>query len=83
MTSISKITRAGQITLPKKIRTSSAFQHSTAVVFEERADEIVIKPLKSFATLGDTMDHWPFIEYTMRDWLNPENDDLFEIPKHV
>jgi len=83
MISISKITRAGQITLPKKIRTNRTFQHSTAVFFEERANEVVIRPLKSGFALGENMNHWPFVEHTMRDWLDPVNDDLFKMPENL
>ena len=78
---ISKITRAGQITIPKKIRTGRVFSHAKAVTFEERGDEVVVKPLRSDHELPLNMDHWPFVEYTMRDWLDPVNDDLFKMPK--
>ena len=81
MATISKITRAGQITLPKKIRTGRAFTHAKAVVFEERGEEVVIKPLKSDSSFGTNMDHWPFVVHTMQNWLDEENDDLFELPK--
>jgi len=80
MSSISKITRAGQITLPKKIRTGRAFSQATAVVIEERAGEVVIKPLQSDVKLPPNMDHWPFVIYTMRNWLDEENDDLLKLP---
>jgi len=83
MVSISKITRGGQITLPIKIRTSRAFQNSTAVMFEERKNEIVIRPLKSEPASKDSMDHWPFVEHTMRDWLDSVNDDLFKAAKDI
>jgi len=77
---ISKITRAGQITLPKKIRTGRLFAHAKAVIIEERSDEVVVKPLRSDHELPLNMDHWPFVVYTMRDWLDEENDDLLKLP---
>ena len=80
---ISKITRAGQITLPKKIRTNRAFADSTAVVFEDRGSEIIIKPLVTPEIQNISRDHLPFVEYTMRDWLDPVNDNLFKIPTDV
>jgi AbrB family looped-hinge helix DNA binding protein len=78
---ISKITRAGQITLPKKIRTSRAFAQSTAVTFEERGSEVVVRPLKAEANHPN--DHWPIVVHTMQDWLDPVNDDLIELPKDL
>lgn len=86
MSSISKITRAGQITLPKKIRTGRVFSKATAVVIEERKNEVVIKPLilqieaPSENIAGD---HLPFVGHTMRGWLDPENDNLFKIPGNL
>ncbi len=76
---ISKITRAGQITLPKKIRTSRAFARSTAVTFEECGNEVIIRPLKTEARPASN--HWPIVVHTMRDWLDEVNDDLIELPK--
>ena len=80
---ISKITRAGQVTLPKKLR-DKVFAGARAVVFEERGTEIIVKPVeiaKEEKRVGDW--HMPLVEYTMRDWLDPENDDLFELPKDL
>ena len=79
---ISKITRAGQITLPKKLRTK-AFADATAVVFEERGKEVVIKPLQVKKGHARNMDHWPLVMYTNQSWLDPENDDLIELPKRI
>lgn len=78
---ISKITRAGQITLPKKIR-GTTFADATAVVFEERGTEVVIKPLRAQKTRSAN-DHMAFVEYTMLGWLDPENDNLFKLPKEL
>ena len=80
---ISKITRAGQITLPKRIRMSKAFAGVQAVVFEDSGDQLIVKPLKSPKKQEFARDHLPFVEYTMRDWLDPVNDDLFKIPKDL
>ena len=77
---ISKITRAGQITLPKKIR-NAAFAGASAVVFEERGKEVVIKPLQVKKEYARNMDHWPLVVHTNQSWLDPENDDLIELPK--
>lgn len=79
---ISKITRAGQITLPKKIRSGRAFAHAKAVMFEERGSEIVITPMRAGKSSAEN-DHLAFAEYTMRDWLDPENDNLFKLPKNL
>lgn len=77
---VSKITRAGQITLPKKIRSGKAFALAQAVLFEDRGDEIVIRPLHAREADDMKRDHLPYVEFTMRDWLDRANDDLFEIP---
>jgi len=52
-------------------------------MFEERKNEIVIRPLKSEPASKDSMDHWPFVEHTMRDWLDSVNDDLFKAAKDI
>lgn len=80
---ISKITRAGQITLPKKIRSGKTFAHAKAVLFEERGSEVVIKPLRTQDERETKSDHLSVVEYTMRDWLDSAHDDLFEIPKGI
>ena len=80
---ISKITRAGQITLPKKIRSGRAFAHAKAVVFEERGSEVVVKPLNVQKIQHTTNDHWPIIVHTMRDWLDEVNDDLVKLPHEI
>jgi len=74
---IGKITRAGQITLPKRIRERGAFAHAKAVAVEERGNEIVITPLQSPHVEGE---HLPIVESAMRDWLDAANDDLFSLP---
>jgi len=79
---ISKITRAGQVTLPKKLR-DKAFADATAVVFEERGKEVVIRPVQIRKKQVNDNWHMPLVEYTMRDWLDPENDNLFELPKGI
>ncbi|MDO8514310.1 MAG: AbrB/MazE/SpoVT family DNA-binding domain-containing protein [bacterium] len=80
LTTISKITRAGQITLPKIIRDSKAFVGARAVLFEERGDEeVVIRPLRAKSARGDKNDHLSIVEHTMRDWLDEVNDDLFNV----
>ena len=81
-TTISKITRAGQITLPKKIRSGRAFAHAKAVMFEELGSEVVITPMRAGKSSVES-DHLAFVEYTMRDWLDPENDNLFKLPKNL
>ncbi|MBI4093607.1 AbrB/MazE/SpoVT family DNA-binding domain-containing protein [Candidatus Kaiserbacteria bacterium] len=73
---ISKITRGGQITLPKKIRARRAFADVRAVVFEERGEEIVLKPLRASPARDLARDHLPIAEYTMREWLDDAHDDL-------
>jgi len=78
---ISKITRAGQITLPKKIRTSRAFARSKAVMFEERGDEVIVRPLAP--DVRPANDHWPVVVHSMQDWLDEVNDDLLELPKDL
>ena len=78
---ISKITRAGQITLPKRIRSRGVFANAKAVSFEERGSEIVIKPLQVHSAREVKNDHLSVVEYTMHDWLDSAHDDLFEIPK--
>ena len=80
---ISKITRGGQITLPKKIRTRKAFANVHAVVFEDRGEEIVLRPLRTSGNQEFARDHLPFVEHTMRDWLDPVNDNLFKMPKDL
>lgn len=82
---ISKITRAGQITLPKKLRTK-AFAGASAVVFEDRGREVIIKPVhvqKIKTVKGDDNWYMPLVEHTMRDWLDSENDNLFKMPKDL
>lgn len=82
---ISKITRAGQITLPKKLRTK-AFAGASAVVFEDRGKEVVIKPVHvQKIKAEEDVDNWymPLVEHTMRDWLDSENDNLFKLPKKL
>lgn len=82
-TTISKITRAGQITLPKKIRSGRAFAHAKAVLFEERGSEVVIMPLQAQSARETKSDHLSVVEHTMRDWLDSAHDDLFEIPDRI
>lgn len=78
---ISKITRAGQITLPKKIRDNRAFAGAQAVSFEARGDEeIVIRPLRAQKKQRTSTDHWPIVAHTMRDWLDEAHDDLVKLP---
>ena len=77
---ISKITRAGQITLPKKIRSGRVFARASAVEFEERNNEVVIKPLLTHDAARTTNDHWPIVVHTMRDWLDEAHDDLVKFP---
>ena len=74
---IGKITRAGQITLPKRIRESWAFAHANAVAVEERGNEIIITAIRS---LRAEEEHLPVVEHAMRDWLDAANDDLFSLP---
>lgn len=78
---VSKITRAGQITLPKRIRSGKAFAHAKAVLFVDRGNEVIIKPLQERETGDIKRDYLPFAEYTTRDWLDSANDDLFAIQK--
>ena len=81
---ISKITRAGQITLPKRIR-DAAFAGASAVLFEERGREIIVKPLeiKKERSTSDGNDHWPIVAHTMQHWLDEENDNLIALPTNV
>ncbi|OGG60597.1 hypothetical protein A3C86_04875 [Candidatus Kaiserbacteria bacterium RIFCSPHIGHO2_02_FULL_49_16] len=74
---IGKITRAGQITLPKRIRERGAFALARAVTVEERGNEVIITPIRPLRTEEE---HLPVVEHTMRDWLDAANDDLFDLP---
>ena len=72
---MSKITERGQITLPKRLRETQVFREARAVEFEQLPDAIVIRPVKR-ATPAD--EHRALLDYTLRDWLHPDNDDLFD-----
>lgn len=80
---ISKITRVGQITLPKKIRSGRAFVGVSAVTFEDRGNEIVVRPLRHEKThpVKKRNDHLSVVERTMRGWSDKAHDDLFEVPE--
>ena len=58
------------------------FAHAKAVMFEERGSEVVITPMRAGKSSVES-DHLAFVEYTMRDWLDPENDNLFKLPKNL
>jgi len=79
---ISKITRVGQITLPKKIRGGRAFVGAHAVTFEDRGNEVVVRPLRHEKAYPAKKrhDHLSVVEHTMRDWSDTAHDDLFEVP---
>ncbi len=74
-TAISKITERGQITLPHKMRRSSAFAHARAVIFTQEGDSLRVTALKHKKPASE---HAQILNATMRDWLDPINDDLFD-----
>ena len=74
-TLISKISERGQITLPKRLRETRVFQDAQAVEFEERADALVIRPIKHAAPSNE---HRALLDYTMGDWSLEAHDDLFD-----
>jgi len=71
----SKITERGQITLPKRIRTTSVFSGAHAVEFIEREGALVVRPIKTVARQDD---HTALLDHTMHDWADPEHDNLFD-----
>ena len=71
---ISKITERGQITLPKHLRDTYAFKNARAVEFEKVSNALIIRPVKR-TTPSD--EHRVLLDYTLRDWSHPDNDDLF------
>lgn len=54
-----------------------AFLHAKAVSVEERGNEVIITPIRA---LRAEEEHLPIAQYSMRDWLDAENDDLFSLP---
>jgi len=74
-TAISKITRAGQITLPKNIRSRGDFARARAVEFVETNGTLVLRPVLAASPILD--EDAAVINHTMREWLDAEHDDLF------
>ncbi len=72
---IGKITERGQITLPRKIRDSAAFVNARAVIFVSEGDSVRVTALRTSMPKDD---HLALLNHTMKDWLDPVNDDLFD-----
>ncbi len=72
---ISKITERGQITLPKHLRDAYVFKNAHAVEFEKIPNAVIIRPVKRTARSDE---HGALLDYTLRDWSHPDNDDLFD-----
>jgi len=80
---ISTITRSGQVTIPKKIRSGRLFSNASAVSFEERGNEIVMIPIAVRPSGRPGSDFWPLYVQSNQDWLDPVNDDLVKLPKNL
>ena len=74
---ISKITRGGQVTLPKSIRATRHFSDAHAVEFIQKNDMVVVRPIKTTSD-KDRSAQKKILDYTMREWADTAHDDLFD-----
>lgn len=54
---------------------SKAFANARAVLFVQEADSVRVTAIKA---PNQDNDQAALLNHTMRDWLNPVNDDLFD-----
>lgn len=78
VSTISKITERGQITLPKKIRSLSSFAHARAVAFTESAGVVTIQPVTTPTTNDRTTEHATLLDHSMKEWSDTAHDNLFD-----
>lgn len=72
-----KITRNGQITLPKKLRIKNNIEEGQIILFSEEENKIILQPIPM--KHQETDDHLKVLESGLQDWADPIHDDLFEI----
>ncbi len=76
VSTISKITERGQVTLPKKIRSLRSFAHARAVVFTEHSGIVTIQPI---TTAHDrTTEHATLLDHSLKEWSDTAHDNLFD-----
>jgi bifunctional DNA-binding transcriptional regulator/antitoxin component of YhaV-PrlF toxin-antitoxin module len=75
VSSISRITERGQITLPKKIRDSRFFAHSRAVSISLHNGVVTLTPIKSADSENE---HLTVLDTTLAGWSDLAHDDLFD-----
>jgi bifunctional DNA-binding transcriptional regulator/antitoxin component of YhaV-PrlF toxin-antitoxin module len=73
VSSISRITERGQITLPKRIRDSHPFSDARAVSISEKNGVITITPIKNTPD-----EQISILNAALHDWSDPAHDDLFD-----
>lgn len=69
----SKVTRNGQVTIPKKLREKQQLKEGSVVFFVEEAGQLV---LKTAVEKSEDQDYLHFLDKQMAEWLDPVNDDL-------
>lgn len=69
-----KITRNGQITVPKKIREQRNWRVGEVIKFEDKPDGVF---LESISNDQEELAYLDLLNVQMSDWADPINDDLF------
>lgn len=76
VSTISRITERGQVTLPKKIRSLRTFVHARAVEFTERSGVVTIQPVMTARSRAT--EHMMVLDHALKDWSDKKHDDLFD-----
>lgn len=78
ITTISRITERGQITLPKHVRESALFSDVQAIMFVERNGNVTIEPVRPQTISNHNQTHSQILNTTLAGWEDAAHDDLFD-----
>lgn len=69
---VSKISRKGQVTIPKKVRTSLHAGPGDWIVYEVEDDVVTLRRVEPFdRAFHDALSH------TLQEWSSPEDEEAF------